>query len=123
MWSSGSLADDWRQAERHIIAALAHSGDTHGPEDVLEMITSGRAALFVGQQSAVVTQEISLPVGRQLHFWLAAGDLDELVEIERDVEQAASERGIRRISIIGRRGWRGRLEGFREAGVILTKDI
>ena len=54
---------------------------------------------------------------------LAAGDLDELVEIERDVEQAARRRGINKMSIIGRRGWRRKLDGFREVGVVLTKEI
>ena len=123
MWSSGSLEDDWRRAQPHVIAALKHGGDTHDPHDVLDMILGGSAALFVGEGSAVVAQEIKLPTGRQLHFWLAAGDLDELVEIERDVEQAARERGINKMSIIGRRGWRAKLDGFREVGVVLTKEI
>ena len=123
MWSSGSLKDDWRRAKPHVIAALEHAGDTHEPADVLDMILGGSAALFVGEGSAVVAQEIKLPAGRQLHFWLAAGDLDELVEIERDVEQAARKRGISKMSIIGRRGWRVKLDGFREVGVVLTKEI
>lgn len=113
----------WAKAEPHIKAALKHSGDTHNAQDVFAMIQNGEANLYVGANSAVVTQDLNLPTGKQLHFWLAGGDLNELIKIEQDVEQAARERGIRRISIIGRRGWRKRLEGFREAGVILTKDI
>ena len=70
-----------------------------------------------------MTQEIDLPRGVQLHFWLAGGDLDELMEIERDIEKAAHENGIVRVSIIGRRGWRAKLDGFKEAGVILVKEI
>ena len=123
MWSSDSLEDDWRRAKPHVIAALEHAGDTHEPADVLDMIIAGSAALFVGEDSAVVATEIILPVGRQLHFWLAAGDLDELVEIERDVENAARERGVHKLSIIGRRGWRRKLDGFREVGVVLTKEL
>ena len=123
MWRSDDLAADWQQAEPHIIAALAHAGDTHAPLDVLDMIIDGMADLFVGEDCAVVTQEIELPIGVQLHFWLAGGDLDELVKIQKDVEVAARSRGIRRISIIGRRGWRAKLDGYREAGVILVKEI
>jgi hypothetical protein len=123
MWSSGSLSADWQRAEPHVIAALAHAGDTHEPRDVLDMIIGGRAALWVGSECAVVTQEIDLPRGVQLHFWLAGGDLDELMEIERDIEKAAHENGIVRVSIIGRRGWRAKLDGFKEAGVILVKEI
>jgi hypothetical protein len=123
MWSSGSLAADWAVAEPHIVSALAHCGDTHKPADVLAMINRGEAALYVGKNSAVVTQEIDLPVGTQLHFWLAAGDLGEMVEMERDIERAARSRGIRRLSILGRRGWKAALDGFREAGTILVKEI
>lgn len=123
MWSSGDFAADWQQAEPHIIAALHHAGDTHEPADVVEMIMEGRAALWVGDRCAVVTQEIDLPRETQLHFWLAGGDLDEVVEIVSDVEAAAREGGITRISIIGRRGWRAKLDGYREAGVIMTKEI
>lgn len=113
----------WARAEPHIAAALEHSGDTHTPQDVLEMIQRGEVNLYVGDNSAVVTQDLDMPTGKQLHFWLAGGNLNELIKIEKDVEHAAKARGIRRISIIGRRGWRKRLDGFRETGVILTKDI
>jgi hypothetical protein len=87
------------------------------------MIVSGEAALFVGKGSAVVTQELHLPTGTQLHFWLAAGDLGEIVAMERDIERAARSRGIRRMSILGRRGWKAALDGFREAGTILVKEL
>ena len=83
----------------------------------------GQGRLLDHALFAVVTQELNLPTGRQLHFWLAGGDLNELIKIEQDVEHAAKARGIRRISIIGRRGWQRKLDGFNEAGVVLTKDI
>jgi len=123
MWSSGSFAEDWQAAAPHLRAALRHCGDTHKLDDVMRMVMERDADLYVGRASAVVTQELDLPTGRQLHFWLAGGDLDELIEIERDVEHAAKKHGIRRISIIGRRGWQRKLDGFNEAGVVLTKDI
>ena len=87
------------------------------------MIEAGEAALFVGQKSAVVTQEIDVPAGRILHFWLAGGDVNELAKIAADVEAAAKEKGISKISIVGRRGWKRKLDGFIEAGVLLTKEI
>ena len=123
MWSSGSFNDDWQAAAPHIRAALQHCGDPHTLDDVMRMVMARDAELYVGGLSAVVTQELNLPTGRQLHFWLAGGDLNELIKIERDVEHAAKARGIRRISIIGRRGWQRKLDGFNEAGVVLTKDI
>ena len=122
MWSSGDLQEDFAAAAPHIASALERSGNTHHLNDVYYLLLNKEAALFVGEKSAVVTQEMILPVGRQLHFWLAGGDLDELVEIEADVEAAAREKGIKRFSIVGRKGWRNKLPGYREAGIILTKE-
>lgn len=122
MWSSGDLQEDFAAAAPHIASALERSGNTHHLNDVYHLLLNKEAALFVGEKSAVVTQEMILPVGRQLHFWLAGGDLDELVEIEADVEAAAREKGIKRFSIVGRKGWRNKLPGYREAGIILTKE-
>jgi len=110
-------------AAPHIREALRHCGDTHTLDDVMRMVMARDADLYVGDASAVVTQDLDLPTGRQLHFWLAGGDLDEVIKIVRDVEHAAKARGIRRISIIGRRGWQRKLDGFTEASVVLTKDI
>lgn len=122
MWSSGDLKQDFASAAPHIANALERSGNTHHLNDIYQLLLNKEAALFVGERSAVVTQEITLPVGRQLHFWLAGGDLEELVEIEADVEAAARQVGIKRFSIVGRKGWRNKLPGYREAGVILTKE-
>ena len=122
MWSSGDLQEDFAAAAPHIASALEHCGNTHHLNDVYYLVLNNEAALFVGKKSAVVTQEIILPVGRQLHFWLAGGDLEELVDIEADVRAAAREKGIKRFSIVGRKGWRNKLPGYREAGILLTKE-
>lgn len=123
MWSSGNFSDDWQAAMPHLSAALRHCGDTHTLDDVMSLIVARDAHLYVGHKSAVVTQELELPTRRQLHFWLAGGDLQEIIEIERDVEKAAKAKGIRHISIIGRRGWQRKLDGFYEKAVVMTKDI
>jgi hypothetical protein len=122
MLSSAELKEDFVAAAPHLANALERAGNTHHLNDVYGMLLSGEAALFVGDRSAVVTQEIEIPAGRQLHFWLAGGDLDELVRIEGAVETAAREKGIHRFSIVGRRGWRKKLPGYRESGVIFTKE-
>ena len=110
-------------ARRHIAEALAHSGDTHNVSDVLEMVRAGDATLHLREHSTLVTQEFELPRARQLHFWLAGGDLADLIEAEREIVSAAKPRGITKVTIIGRPGWERKLQGFRRAGVILAKEI
>ena len=110
-------------AREHIAAALAHSGDMHSVDSVLEMVEEGSAVLHQRPHSTFVTQEFELPKARQLHFWLAGGDLDDLIEAEKEIVDDARYRGITKVTIIGRPGWQKKLEGFRQAGVILVKDI
>ena len=105
----------------HIRDALAHSGDMHSPADVYQRIEEGRAELHVGTRSAVVTQ--SLSNGKHLHFWLAGGHLDELKTIERDVTAVAKARGYEKVTIAGRRGWLRSLNDYKEAAVIMVKEL
>jgi hypothetical protein len=53
--------------------------------------------------------------GRDMHRWLP-DCLDEL-------EAQAKAIGIHRIEIEGRRGWKRVLPGYREARIVLTKDL
>ena len=71
-------------ARKYIQDALDHCGNTHSVDDVLQMVEDGKAQLHVGNRCAVVTQEMDFPAGRQLHYWLAGGDLEELQEIAMD---------------------------------------
>ena len=105
----------------HIRDALAHSGAMHSPADVYQRIEEGRAELHVGNRSAVVTQ--SLSNGKHLHFWVAGGHLDELKTIERDVTAVAKARGYEKVTIAGRRGWLRSLNDYKEAAVIMVKEL
>lgn len=111
------------KSRKHLSDALKRAGDTHSVDDVIEMIENGDARLYKRKKSTVVTQEFDLPAARQLHFWLAGGDLDDLIQAEREIVEDAKERGINKVTIIGRPGWQKKLDGFRQAGVILSKEI
>ena len=64
-----------------------------------------------------------MPNGVQLHYWLAAGELEELKEMETQITNDARKRGIKRVSLIGRSGWIKALPGYADAGRILVKEI
>jgi len=108
---------------KHLTEALNNAGDTHTVEDVLEMVEGNDASLHIRKHSTVVTQEFSFPQAKQLHFWLAGGDLQELIKTEKEIVKEAKKRGVTKVTIIGRPGWERKLPGFENAGVILSKEI
>ena len=109
-------------ARKYIQDALDHCGNTHTVDDVLQMVEDGKAQLHVGNRCAVVTQEMDFPAGRQLHYWLAGGDLKELKEIEKRVSENAKKNGCTQASIIGRRGW-GKTLGFDEMATVMARNL
>ena len=111
------------EACEHLRSALKHAGDTHSLEDVVELLNSGEAKLRSTKKSTIVWQEFSYPKAKQLHFWLAGGDLKDIIVRGHEIAEDAKKRGFSKVSIIGRPGWKRRLKGFRQAGVILARDF
>ena len=115
--------DEFQKCLPFIQSALDKCGNTHLPSDVFEMCKKKLAKLHAGEKSAIVTQILTMPSGRQLHFWLAGGDLDELVKMEKELVFEARKDGIKKVSVIGRAGWLKKLPNYKDAGRILVKDI
>lgn len=69
--------------------------------EVVERIEQGQAQLWLGEQSAMVTEI----VGDAIHVWLGGGSLPELLEMRPLVEKAGREWGCKRATICGRLGW------------------
>jgi len=88
----------------------------------MQMVEDGKAALHVGKGCAVVTQEMELPAGKTLHYWLAGGDLHELQEIEKRVSRSAKNSGCVTATIIGRRGWAKAL-GYDEMATVMARKL
>ena len=109
--SDGAAA--WARCRPWIEAALAHDGGFHAIADVERAIADGEAQFWPGARSAVVTQFWMFPRARALNFWLAGGDLGELVDDLRPaIEAWARDRGCTRMVIAGRPGWARALKDF-----------
>jgi hypothetical protein len=89
----------------HIVAALSYSGDTHQYDDVVEMITAGRAHYWPGPGSVVVTEIVEHPRESILHYFLAAGTRRELQRMEPLISQWGRTQGCSKATLIGRKGW------------------
>lgn len=118
--------EDLQRLRHHVEAALEYSGGTHGIEDIAEGLKKGRFQLWPADDSVVVTEIIVYPRLKNLHFFLAGGDLDELRLMRPLIEQWGKSMGCTRVSLAGREGWSKtflRDEGYKPKWFVLSKDL
>jgi len=98
---------DQEQLDRlrhHVEAALEYSGGTHDFEDVVQMVEDHRLQLWPAKDSVVLTEIIDYPRLKNLHYFLAGGDLDELSKMRPLIESWGKTIGCTRVTLAGRRG-------------------
>ena len=118
--------EDFERLRHHVAAALEYSGGTHKIEDIAEGIRRGQFQLWPGKNSVVVTEIIVYPQLKDLHYFLAGGDLDELQLMRPIIESWGKEIGCSRVSLAGRKGWERTFlkgEGYEPKWFILCKDL
>jgi hypothetical protein len=118
--------EDLERLRHHVEAALEYSGGTHGIEDIAEGLKKGRFQLWPADDSVVVTEIIVYPRLKNLHFFLAGGDLDELRLMRPLIESWGKSMGCTRVSLAGREGWTKtflRDEGYKPKWFVLSKDL
>ena len=111
---------------RHVEAALEYSGGTHNFDDIAEMVESNRLQLWPASNSVVLTEIIVYPRLKNLHFFLAGGDLDELSRMRPIIESWGKSIGCTRVTLAGRRGWAKTFlkdEGYRPQWSVLAKEL
>lgn len=67
-------------------------------------LSSGQALLWVGEHCAIVTTLHDGEV-RELHGWLATGDMDEISQLVPGIAAHARALGCKFATIDGRKGW------------------
>ena len=105
--------------------ALRRGGDTHTVEDVLDQLSMGEARLFENEDALIVVEIHDSPCKRVLHFWLATGELEAVVELSREVLAWAKEWGCKEATLAGRRGWEKVLasEGWAPMLTVMRREI
>lgn len=105
--------------------ALDRGGNTHTVADVVEAARQGAAQIWEQGDGIVATELVRYPQRMALRYWLAAGRLDDLLDLAPRLEDWARGHGATRVEAVGRRGWTkytGAL-GYQPAGVLFTKEI
>ena len=103
------MFDLWTRCRAWLLPAL--SPDDGSEPELIAEIVAGRAQLWAGEASALVTQLVAEPDGPCLHIWLGGGDLRELLALRAGLEAYARGLGCRSVTIDGRRGWSRVLRG------------
>jgi len=118
--------EDLERLRHHVEAALEYSGGTHGIEDIAEGLEAGKFQLWPAENSVIVTQINVYPRLKNLHFFLAGGDLDEIRLMHPLIEQWGKSMGCTRVSLAGRQGWAKTFlkdEGYTPKWFVLSKDL
>jgi len=110
----------------HVEAALEYSGGTHNFDDVAEMVEDHRLQLWPAKDSVVLTEIIVYPRLKNLHYFLAGGDLDELSRMRPLIESWGKSIGCTRVTLAGRSGWSKTFlkdEGYSTKWSVMAKDL
>ncbi len=96
-------------------------------DDVRDAVESGKMQLWPGQRSAIVTQILERPQGRELFFFLAAGDMDEVRRLYDIVIAWGKSKGCKHTTFVGRKGWERSFltkeEGWKTKLVVYEREI
>jgi hypothetical protein len=94
-------------------------------DDVVASLHQGRAMLWPGSNSAIVTEDQTYPTGRVMQVWLAGGDMAEILQMAPGIEAMARLRGCVAVLVEGRDGWTKTLEplGYKPWSVTLHKAL
>ncbi len=119
------MQEHFQMHRKGITEALKRGHDPLSVDDVEECLIEGTAQYWPHKQSCVVTSIQDRGECRVLTIWLAAGKLDECLEIEDLLQCYAREMDCDRIEIAGRTGWQRVLQGrgYKQARVVLIKEL
>jgi hypothetical protein len=108
-----------------IEAALRYAGGTHTFEDVADNIRAGRMQLWPTQRGCAVTEIVVYPQKKVLNVFLAAGDMDQVLDGIDAVAAWGSAQGCTAMTMSGRTGWKRVLgaRGWEPTMITMEKEI
>jgi len=114
-----------KRCRNWIESALVYSGGTHEYMDIVDGVLSGHMQLWAGDSGCAVTEISVFPRKKVLHVFLAAGDMDQIVDFQESAIEFAKMNGCDSMTIAGRSGWKRVLKShdWHEQFVVLERDI
>ena len=100
------LSDELERCRPWIEAALEYSGGTHYFEDIVKNIAECKMQLWPADRGCIVTEIVVYPRKKVINIFLAGGDLDQILDMDKDVRAWAKEQGCTGATMSGRLGWK-----------------
>jgi len=117
-----SMIDD----NRYLIeSALRYSGGTHSFDDVKAAILDGTMQIWPAPRGVAVTEIIVYPRAKSLHVFLAAGEMDQLLDMIDAAMHWGRSQGCTAMSMTGRFGWQKVLakHGWKPKHITLERSL
>lgn len=103
------------------IEALASRIGTHSMDDIVYMVVTGKMRLWMlSLRTFMITEIIQYPQRKEYRIFMAGGNINELVEAEPLLIEAAKEAECSHISLEGRKGW---VKALSDKGAVLETVI
>lgn len=120
-----TIVQEFIRCREYLEAALEYTKGTHTLSDIWDGVVTGNFQFWPGEKSAVITEIQIYPRRKVMHIFLAGGDLDELLEMEKAIEAYANDIDCNSLSISGRRGWVRIFErqGWQEVCTTVAKEL
>ena len=114
-----------QKCRKWIEDALEYSGGTHTFDDVAEGILNGHMQLWPTDRGCAVTEIVVYPKKKVLHVFLAAGEMDQLIDMIESASIWGRTQGCTSMTTSGRKGWKRVLsgEGWKEVMVVMEKEL
>lgn len=119
------VIDELERCRHWIQAALDEGGNTHEFENIADGVLKGYYHFWPADRCCAITEIVTYPNRKVLHIFLAAGDKDQIVEMNASAEEFAKIMGCNALSIAGRRGWVRELKdhGYKELLTTVVKEL
>ena len=117
--------DELARCRPWIEAALEYSGGTHNFDDVVSGLAEGKMQLWPAPKGCIVTEIVVYPRKKVLNVFLGAGELDQLMDMHKDVIAWSKAQGCVAVTITGRHGWKKPLtkHGWKPLHASYVKEI
>lgn len=106
--------------------ALEYSGGTHLFEDVVEGVKTGKMQMWPHPNGSVaITEVICYPRKKVIHVFLAAGEMDDLLDMIDAAAAWGRSQGCTGMTMAGRHGWSRVLDkhGWKSVLTVMERKI